>query len=317
MYLLARFFRKPERMKQFMSGKIHFSNINEFRKVGWGLSFEDIMAGKGPNQAQMDILEGSVAEIDMDYINDQFRLKTKASQTLPIALFNDQDMRDLIVANPRVIAEGYNYANMLCMSKIEYTRPLINGVLAYDFAFPDMRDFGDYVVLIYNQQVFVDRLIQAADKKGFKILCRDVTYHKLKYGSKIVREMTSGTMISQESFQITDFMNGSYAEHIACDSFDKWENYKDQKEWRVTLDSRIDMKAETLDIGDVSTIAIGCQVSDIKNRLQRISNRGNIRHMSGFMGNISREDLRDRFYAKGNGMAHIAFMVGAAKYEGE
>ena len=315
MFMLARFFRKKERMEQFLSGKIHFSNIKEYRKVEAGLSLEDVMAGKGPNQAQMDIFEGTVAEINWDFINEQIDLNTKLSSELPIGLFHNAEMRDLIVANPRFLADGYNFANLLCMTKIDYTRPLINGVLGYNFALTDMSDFGSYVALVFNQKAFVDRLMHAAEDKSIHLLCGEVTYHPLVRGMQTVKELKSVTMISQESFDVSGFLESGYARYDACDTFDKWEKYRSQNEWRVTLDSRTDYKAETIDIGDISNLAKGCNVRNLEKTLQKIVNNRNISQTSGFIGNISREDMRNEFYRKGNGMAHVSYMIGDAKYE--
>jgi len=314
-------------MKQFMEGKIYCSNLSAFRTIypERGLTekaeqgneeAERILKRQG-NKSQIDVSEGTVAELDWNYLCDQIGEGVSNVGGVPLEIF-DSGFKEHIITNPRLIAKGYDYCNVLCMCRIEYTRPLMCRRIGYDFLLPDMSDFGEYVVVINDQEAFINRIIQTADKQGYRIVAGDVNYHKLKCGDQVVNSLTSATFNTIECFDISDLNKANHVYHVNYDIFDKWEKYKAQNEWRVALDCRCtDMKATTLDIGDISDIARACKSSEIENTLEKMLRKRTIKFREGYIGNISREEFNRSFLEKSNNEAYVSFMIGKASYSKE
>ncbi len=196
---------------------------------------------------------------------------------------------------------GMGYCDVLCFYKMDYE--LVNNGMAYKYYLGDMKEFGEYVVVIDDKDELLRRINRVAEKQGFKYLCGSVRYKKPKLNDENVKESHNIVLKCDEKF---DIMDG------AGDAFVKMDNFAYQKEWRVALYRGVkDTKAYTLDIGDIRDIVHWVRSENLKDEVRDMFQRRAVKKTDDcWCGNIDRGELRKLFYQLGDNKAEMMMVIG-------
>ena len=257
---------------------------------------------------QADVLEGSIADFDL--------------RTAPIP----EEMRPLVVDDPKARSVGYLYSNIVCFSKIRYKRLMgreRNGRLYPGMEYvvegiPNMEDdFGPYSVILLDMKEFLNRVLAAADEHHYDVLAGPVSYHPLCLGGKTVQKLAGDkalTICTEDQFDLADWLRRGVAVLRQRDAFDKSIFHADEREYRIVVnDKRGDEEPTFLEVGDLSDLVVPVRTEDVPEKVDRLLLQGKIRpSVDGFVGTVDRSQMRNDFYQLGHGKVTVAFMVGGA-----
>ena len=217
---LAKFFSKREYADEFVRGKMYVNRLSYFKKL-------ENLDGRG------DELEGAiVAQLDGLVIT----MKITEPSTGAVEEFTIP-VEDL-AAPPIISPEWFDYINVYCMYAghngdfAEVTSSNLQEFRRHLQIPKDNELLGRQAVFIIDTPEFLRRVKTAADREGYRIYGRLVTYYDPEIGTPPLR---------------------SNVETI----FHKRKEYEYQREFRIALyTGTVGCSAITLDIGDISDIAI-------------------------------------------------------------
>ena len=210
-----------------------------------------------------------------------------------------------LIAAPTFRAEGYKYCNVACFYRVDVaTFPMQNQyILTHWQECADMKEFGNFVVIIKDLEKFMRRVDVAMQENGFKYCAGDVNYYK-----DIEPGVHGMVFNSDASF---DFSKMPMPSGQKLDSFDKTCKYEKQNEWRISLYRGVkEEKAYDLNIGDLHDIAVFTDIrhmaDDFKFLLQHAELKPNWDYK--YKGNVNRDELRDLFIALGDHKAELSLI---------
>ena len=239
------------------------------------------------SRSQADMLEGTIGLNDL--VNEDF---------------GDCALTDTICR-----AVGYQYCNVCCFYRLDYTlQPIVFGhsIIRYDV--PSMDGFGDYVVIIKDEAEFIRRIGRAAKENGFDFLCGDVQYKKLKRDGKVVdlSNRNHVALRTEDRVPIPDDM------HIIRDCFVKTDFYNFQHEWRVAFYRGMKAtEAYVFNTGSLRDIACVVWKRDLTVEIDNMFNTGEIKpSRDGYSGNISRKGMKEKYIALGDNLMQMIMFIG-------
>lgn len=308
MYILTKFFSNSQFQKEFMNGSLYLSSMSEFTKIPSERALKEAAdAGdrtareqldKLHNDDQRDVFEGTVADFNRRHV-----------EWLP------KDMKDVTVCDLKARAAGYQYCNIQCFCRMNCRYDYDSaGRFRRSWNEPDMSSFGDHAVIIMDQEEFVRRVVNAAKAAGCQVICGPVNYHPLMDGDK---ETVSGrlcTVQSEDAVPINDLLSDA---NVRCyDAFDKWDKFKKQNEWRIVINNNQHSdKFYRLEVGPLDDIARKVKVKNLATTMNRLLAGFKIKNsVDGYIGNITREAMRDEFYHMGEDKAYMLAVLGCAEY---
>jgi hypothetical protein len=202
-------------------------------------------------------------------------------------------------------AVGFQYCNSLCFYRLDY---VLDGMFIH-YDVPNMKDFGDYVAIIKDKNKLLQRVNVAAKRESIDYLCGDVHYRGLKLEGKDTDVSTRHHIVLKcdALFDMADFNLKSKR-----DCFVKMDRYAWQKEWRIAAYRGMkDTNAYRLEIGDIRDIAECVPAEDLASTIDRLFRSGKIKtYDEGYYGNISRQDLKEKFYQLGDNKAEMFCFIG-------
>lgn len=277
MHVLAKFLPCQERADSFRKGLLYMNTLHYF----WNNGFED----------QRDIMEGvilSSSPQDIDFLPADF-----------IA----HQLTDI-----QFRAVGYAYCNVFCMSRFEIVplMPVQSGS-AVDIQTPtNMKDFGEYVVIVDDEEEYLKRINAAA--KNYLYLCGNVHYHNPTLNGTPMGKRHHALLQSENVFDIRK-LNGAKTQF---DAFDKNIRYSGQNEWRLCLYHGIRSTEHLkLEIGDIRDITHLIKAEDLEKEIYKlVYNPKFFQSTEMYYGNVSREDLRELFYKLGDYRAWMFATIG-------
>lgn len=83
-------------------------------------------------------------------------------------------------------ALGYDYCNVMCFCKMEYRQQIVKGKMSIAWHESNMKDFGEYAIIVKNPKEFIRRLDKAISNKNYQYICGDVNYHPMTLNNKPV-----------------------------------------------------------------------------------------------------------------------------------
>lgn len=275
MHVLIKF-TKLDYAKSFQQGKLYMNTLSWF----WNNGFED----------QKDILEGVIAKI----------------QPRNMSAF-DPTFLNVQCEDFQIQACGYEFCNVFCMSKID-VNVSPNGQIRVT-APAKMDKFGEYAVIIDDEEEFLKRINRAITNNGHKYLCGKIMYHSPKINGKNMTANHQMLLKTANSYDIKQLIRD--ANHRKYDSFDKSTEYQYQNEWRLTLYRGVrEQDAYLLDIGDLNDITHIVKNSEI-NIIQLINEHKNLsKSVDCYYGNVDRHELRDLFYQLGENKGWLYSTIG-------
>ena len=227
-------------------------------------------------KGQADLLEGTVG-------------MTPAENTVLAKTFKEH-----LLTDPIYRAKGFGYCNVLCFYRLDYQSFLTAGhkIITYDTS-SAMNSFGQYVVIIKDEQELIRRISKKVEKEKFKFICGNVNYKHLRNEEILKRThhivIKSGVEINLE--EIKDNIINQW------DCFDKDYIYAYQNEWRVALyRGAKSTEAFTLKVGNLRDICEWVHISDLNKYLERMLKSKIKPGAVGYYGNIQRKELRNLFY---------------------
>jgi len=282
MRLLIKFISERKYVSDFLTGKLYMNTLDYF----WSNGFAE----------QRDLFEGTVQSLSIEH------------SELP------DDLKQYSVCDMRVRAQGYRYCNVCCFYQIpcNLTKSL-DGRLQVEWDSPNSMDkFGPYIVIIKDEQEFVRRVARAAEAKGFSYLCGMVNYHKLE---KDGEETPDGFQLHSERDDLIDLFQHRAEDAVTAqyDCFDKSIQYGAQNEWRIALyRGQKSTDAYVLDVGDLHDIAYWVRADQFVNAISTGLRNGklNLYDDNGYVGNISRSELREKFYTLGDNKGKEFITIG-------
>lgn len=302
-YILTKFFEKKAYQEEFVKGKLYLSSLSVFTKtyserglieaVARGDKYAKIILEKQRNKSQRDVLEGTIASIP----------PSRATE-LP------DDMRKAMCTDIMIRALGYNYCNIMCFCKMEYRRQIAKGEMKVAWKEPDMKDFGEYAIIIKNPREFIRRIDVAVSNRNYQYICGDVNYHPMTLNNKTAKIKHSMTLELEENIKIKDFLQRS--KRIDYDAFDKCNSYKNQNEWRIAINNGVaDEQPLWINVGDLSDIVEMVDRRDVSEKIKELFLNFEIFPMEeGYYGNTSRTEMREAFYHLGEDKGNLMVNIG-------
>lgn len=215
------------------------------------------------------------------------------------------DFGEHMLSDAIMRAVGFQYCDTLCFYRLDYRQ---DGIFL-KYSVPNMNDFGDYVAIIKDKNELLRRVNAAAEREKIDYLCGDVYYRPLKLeGNNTDVSQRNHIVIKCDSqFDMADFNLGSRR-----DCFVKMDHYSWQKEWRIAAYRGVkDTEPYRLEVGDIRDIVECVQAGDLPATLDRMIVNGQIKNSDdGFYGNISRHDLKEKFYKLGDNKAEMFCFIG-------
>lgn len=200
---------------------------------------------------------------------------------------------------------GYQYCNVLCFYRLDY-------ILTLPFAYydiPDMRDFGEYVVIIKNEEELLRRVSHAVKQCDYKFVYGDVKYHPIKKLGEVSKARQQPHIVLRRKGVVD--MN-RYSLKFKKDCFSKTDKFKSQNERRISLYRGVqETDAYVLKIGNIRDIAKCVVAKDLEHEIDSLLKDDSI--MPGFVGyygNSTREEMRDLFYQLGDYKAEQFVLCG-------
>lgn len=279
MHLLIKFTPKLDYARSFQQGKLYMNTLNYF----WTNGFEE----------QRDVLEGVAAKTSPDNLD-----------------FLPEDLRSVQYTDIQIQAVGYRYCNVFCMHRIDL-KPLGKSPLGTEIAYEtasNIEKFGAYAVIVDDEAELLRRINRAANEQQFKYLCGKVNYHKPILNKKPVTSKPNIILKCDETVDMGLFgTEGRYR-----DSFDKYDKYSWQNEWRLTLYRGVsDINAYQFNIGDLSDITHIVKTKNLEKKLHKeIQNPKLFNSNESYYGNASRKELYGLFAALGDNQAWLIISVG-------
>lgn len=205
-------------------------------------------------------------------------------------------------------AIGYAFCNVFCMSRFEIV-PLmpVRGGKLVDIRTPtNMKNFGDYVVIVDDEEEYLRRINKAA--KNYPYLCGKVHYHNPTLNGTPMEKRPHIIVRREDALDIHK-LNGVKKK---WDAFDKSTRYRGQLEWRLCLYRGVtSIEPFELDIGDIRDITHMIKVNDLEKEIYKLKNNPNfLKSTEAYYGNVSRKDLRELFYKLGDYKAWMFLTIG-------
>lgn len=300
-HILLKFISKKEYLEDFLDGKLYMNSLYYF----WNQSALDYAKARkekalkdnpnldpekyvvpvtgGPGPGQIDAFEGVAKTVVSEESN------------LP------DEMKMHMLMDPIYRSVGMGYCDVLCFYKMDYK--LKKNGMPYGYSLGNMKEFGEYAVIVDDKDELIQRIDRAAEKRCFRYLCGTVRYQKPKLDGKNVKKSNNIVLKCDKKFEIK---NGS------GDAFVKMDNYAYQKEWRVVLyRGEKDTRAYTLDVGDIRDIVHWVRSKDLNDEVRSMFLRKAIKKNSDrWQGNIDRTELRNLFYQLGDNKAEMMAVLG-------
>ena len=310
MRILAKFFSNKYYRDQFISGSLYLSSLTEYTCVKSERYLQDL-ANHGDKKAQ--------AELDKLRNSEQRDVFEETVATIPksfcissnISLIPEY-LSEYALCDERIRAKGYDFCNVQCFSMLDCRYEIGKYGCQRGIDIPNMDAFGKYAIIILNPEKFVKKVIDAAEKSGYDVLTGPITYHPLK---KDDRTIVGGRFIHfqrEDSVFFGDALNVT-SDIQKYDAFDKWDKYGYQQEWRIVINKHTaEDKPIRLEIGDTSDIVIKSDAREFESRITKLLQKHRIRNeVTGFVGNVDREKMRNDFYILGNKEGYILTTMGS------
>lgn len=239
-------------IQTYLDDDLYMSSLSKFWNIG--NSFED----------QRDIFEGLAAMLPKDKI--------------PKELY--ESLGRYTVYDARFRMEAYQYCNLQCFFRVDVDDQ------KHTIQLPDskMDAFGDYAIIVKNENQFTNLVIDAVRKTGGDCIIGDVRYHgiadRAELGARPKHTVTVMSAEKREEEQTGDPVSdlglydyndlvSKYPEHTfhyGC--LDKFDRYKNQKEWRICyLPVEKDTKDVKLHVPGLSSCLEFLPAKDLRTRL--------------------------------------------------
>lgn len=261
---LIRFISKKKYANQFLSGKIYMNSMSFF----WSKGFEE----------QKDFFEGLSSTIPKNKMDG-----------LP------QDFKEVLCYDIGIRVDAYKYCNICSFYRLDADDIL----KTIQLPSPEIDKFGDYAVIILDEDGFINRINKAINKNlGWYFLCGDVNYHRrldtTKPNNPVRHTMD---LMLHEPIDI-NLISDKPESLRSRDCFDKINKYSYQNEWRICLYRNIQTEAPyTLEIGDISDIACIVKTKELRQKLIKVYKGywpANVSEQrKPYQGNISRKSFRN------------------------
>lgn len=216
-----------------------------------------------------------------------------------------KDLGDYLLSDAILRAVGFQYCNTLCFYRLDYN---LEGIFIH-YDIPNMKDFGDYVAIIKDKNDLLRRVNEAAKKEGIDYLCGDVNYKGLKLEGR-------DTDVSQKNHIVLKcdalFDLAKFNLKSKRDCLVKMDRYSWQKEWRIAVYRGVkDTTAYKLEIGNIRDIVKCVPAEDLASTVDKLFRSGEIKLSdSCYYGNISRKELREKYYQLGDNKAEMFCFMG-------
>ena len=229
-YILTKFFEKKSYQEDFIKGNFYLSSLATFTKTyaerglieaaAQGDRYAKGILDRQRNKSQRDVLEGTIASIPPSRVKE-----------FPA------EMREVMCTDVMIRALGYNYCNVMCFCKMEYRQQIFKEKMSIDWNEPNMKDFGEYAIIVKNPKEFIRRIDNAINNQNYQYICGDVNYHPMTLNNKPVNNKHSMTLGLDKPVLVKDFLKRS--KKIDYDAFDKCDYYKNQNEWRIVVNNGV------------------------------------------------------------------------------
>ena len=269
-----KYFGKRKYAEHFMQGKIYMNDLGYFWNPLNGYA------------EQHDIHEGIALATNKFKVQDEYNIA------------------EYMMSDPMFRAEGYKYCNVACFYRVDAkTFPMPNNHVLVDWqSYANMKEFGNFVVIIKDVEEFIRRIDVAVKENNFKYGVGDVKYYE-----DIKPDVHCTVLQSDTFFDIRRLPQGR-----KYDSFHKAYKFENQKEWRISLYRGIkEEKACTLKIGDLHDITHLSEIRNVVDDFGYLLERGEIKPNWDYRykGNVKQEELRDLFIALGDYQAKLSLIV--------
>lgn len=265
--------------------------IQQFKDINPSINKDNLLINMNSNDfvfGQNDLFEGVCATVrDVSFSSgNNYTKYTDISST-------DVSLR----------SEGYRYCNVQCYYQLDYCYE--GNIISWQTS-DLMNDFGDYVLIILDEREFLNRIYHAVKKAGYKYLCGKVKYvEPKKNGKRVDLKHYAIVKMGEQTVDIGLFSGDKRFKLINKDCFNKISSLDWQNEWRIAIYRGIkDETAYRLELDkDLRDIVKAVKTTELNFELEKIFSNGLLKPLSSYrwVGNIDRKDMREKFYALGEG----------------
>lgn len=310
-HVLLKFISKKEYVEDFLDGNLYMNSLYNLRGEK---PVEDArMKKEAYLKAHPEVNPDSIA------IPIQRTLSHGAEDILEGSIgygsnisFNDKNFEEHLLSDPIFRAVGFQYCNVLCFYRLDYTYRRSHGETSIFYKIPckKMSEFGEYVVIIKNKKKLLKRISRALKDMKYLYLCGNVDYEAPIKNGREVDFSEQGHLLLKADTTI-DIKNVQFRPN-ELDCFSKTDNYDWQKEWRVALyRGKKDTSVFRLNIGDIKDIATYTKVKNLATTLDSIFIAKDIkRNTDGYFGNITREEMQEKFLQLGDNKTEMFTFIG-------
>ncbi len=272
---LIKFVAKKEYARAFLDGKLYFNTLGYYMRNGF--------------EAQNDPFEGTICAVS----NQRFPILPT-----PWGALQTSDLH--------LRAVGYQYCNVLCFYRLGIEIDFPAARFLYD---QNMREFGNYVIVVDHEEAFLQRISKAVREKHYLYGCKKVRYRTPKKDGSLPKRNDYTTLVSTKSLDLRGIPEDSITER--SDSFVKSRFYENQNEWRITLyRGEASDAAYSLELGNLRDICHMVPAEKLTYDLRRIIDKADAHFLPPeYHGNASEQQLREAFYALGDYRADIILTV--------
>lgn len=280
-HILMKFVSEKEYAEDLLRGYLYMNSLDYF--------WNEFKLSDNGVPGQMDLFEGIYGYLDVSKFGFE------------------PTWQKLLTSDIAVRAEGYKYCHIHSYYRLDYwfDYSIMDsiGIVKYDDT-SSMKQFGKYVVIIDNEIEFLRRIGEmAAKQKQIYFLCGNVKYREMRKYGQIVPYKKCMTLKLKD--HLVDVREQKYNNIMTrkYDVFDKMKAMAYQKEWRIAIyENEKNVEAKKFFISEgIQDIAHIVEVDYLDEEIKKMfclrrPNNGNV----GWYGNISRKELREKFYELGD-----------------
>ena len=187
MFLLAKVFSKKRYAEEFLQGKLYANRLAEFKRID-----DDLARG--------DEYEGGVM-INPDGISMRIQSQDQeAGESREVVLAGQHFGSSLKMKLPY-----FDYLNLFCMygvrlNGLDLTPENTCAIRDRISLSEKFRGLGNYVVVLTNATKFINRVVDAANRKKYGLEFDFVTYYDPEVGTTLVPQSTETIFAKREEF---------------------------------------------------------------------------------------------------------------------
>lgn len=299
-YILLKYMAEKAYIDDFLNGSLYMNSLYFFWKDS---AIEKAMKKKDEKQKEHLMMKDDI-EIKLEarapLQEDSLEGAIGAEDNIDI----DNIFKEHVFSDCYLRPIGMKYCNVLCFYMQNFE--IESGMLQYDMN-NSMRNLGEYVALIKDQNEFMRRVETAIINHHFDYAAGPVIYRKLQHnGHESEAVNRPSVMVESDNLKT---INEKQIKYFRRDCFDKIDMYSSQHEWRIALYRGIkDTSAYRLEVGNLRDIVDWCKADDLTDHINQVILKNRPQNKRNYYGDRSK--IRREFLELGDRKVQMILNIG-------